>query len=203
MTAPHDELVQRAAKWLTSRSVVVITEMTSGAYETPDAIGFTGHRSTLIECKTSMADFRADGKKPARRLEAFIGDGPNARGWLGTMMGDLRYYLVPEGLSHKVQTILDAEDSPWGLLVAPEDKRRRLVKARDARDHFQGNTHQSEIALLLSAIRRIGTYGPNLDGAVNVRAYVIHKQQGTARATMTIRRPEASDTAALTPKEEP
>lgn len=189
MTPSHGELVQRAARWLISQSVVVITEMTSGACETPDAIGFTGHRSTLIECKTNMVDFRADGKKPARRRETLIGDTSNARGWLGTMMGDHRYYLVPEELSHRVQAVLDAEDSPWGLLIAPEDKRRRLVKARDARDHFRGNTHQSEIALLLSAICRIGSIrgDSGLANAVNVRAYLARTQTAMPRATMAIR----------------
>jgi hypothetical protein len=38
----HTELVERAAKWLrnSTPSAVVITEMGSGAWEEPDAIGF-------------------------------------------------------------------------------------------------------------------------------------------------------------------
>ena len=182
----HDELVRRAGKWLEPKSVVVISEMVSGAQETPDAIGFTGHRSTLIECKTSVADFRADAKKSARRLEPRPGDGPNARAWLGTHLGDYRYYLVPEVLAEPVLAVLDREDSSWGLLVAPEDQRRRLVRRREARDGFEGNTHQSEIALLLSAMCRIAARR-NLDAAVYVRAYVVHRQQGEPKATMTIR----------------
>jgi len=164
MKYTHDELVRRAGKWLEPKSVVVITEMVSGAQETPDAIGFSGYRSTLIECKTSMADFRADAKKAARRREPRPGDGPNARGWLGTHLGDKRYYLVPEAMAEPVLALLDGNDSPWGLLVAPEDQRRRLVRRREARDGHEGNSHQSEIALLLSAICRIATRR-NLDFA--------------------------------------
>lgn len=189
----HRELVERAARWLltSAKCPVVITEMTSGAPETPDAIGFTGHRSTLIECKTSMADFRADAGKASRRRESGIRrqDTANARHWMGTVLGDYRYYLVAETLADKVLAALEADDSPWGLLVAPIDKRRRLVRRRDALDRAVDNTHIAEMSLLVSAIRRIGsvrTRNRNWPGwAVNVRAYVMHSR-GEPRATMGI-----------------
>ena len=60
------------------------------------------------------------------------------------------------------------------------------LMARFRRDGFDGNSHQSEIALLLSAICRIAARR-NLANAVCVRAYVIHKQQGSPKATMAIR----------------
>jgi len=57
-----------------------------------------GFDSVLIECKTSLADFRADEKKPFR-IDAAKG------------MGVYRYYLAPEGL-------LTVEMLPkkWGLI---------------------------------------------------------------------------------------
>jgi hypothetical protein len=185
----HRELVERAAKWLLVRCPVVITEMTSGAPETPDAIGFTGHRSTLVECKTSMADFRADAGKPSRRREMRRQDTTNARHWMGTVLGDYRYYLVAETLADKVLAALEADDSPWGLLVAPIDKRRRLVRRRDALDRAVENTHIAEMSLLVSAVRRIGSARNRHPGSpgwyANVRVYVMHSRD-EPRATMGI-----------------
>ena len=98
----HDELVERAARWLRvdCRCGLIATEPASTAEETPDAIGWRYGRTTLVECKTSRGDFRADATKPFRR------DG--ARG-----MGDRRYYLTPPGL-------LRPEELPagWGLVEA-------------------------------------------------------------------------------------
>jgi hypothetical protein len=182
----HGELVERAAKWLRAKCPVVITEMTSGASETPDAIGFH-HRSIVIECKTSMADFRRDGKKPSVRRAPLPDDTLEMRRWLDSRMGDKRYYLVPSAIAEKVLAVLEEQDSLWGLLVAPELKSKRLVRYREARDNYMRNTHGPEIRLLISAIRRIGHDGPNLQRAVYVRAYTIVKGRGEPRATMGIR----------------
>jgi hypothetical protein len=102
----HDELVQRAARWLknTQRCGVVLTEFVSYSPETPDAIGWKngGLWSYLVECKTSLGDFYADAKKPGRSLRRLAG------------LGRERYYMTPKGL-------LDVErvrrNRPgWGLL---------------------------------------------------------------------------------------
>lgn len=64
----HDALCNRALRWLsgTRRCQPVFNNIASCA-EIPDAIGWSscyGHRgSTVVECKTSMADFYADKKK--------------------------------------------------------------------------------------------------------------------------------------------
>lgn len=185
----HDELVQRAAQWLRAKCPVVITEMTSAANETPDAIGFTGHRSILIECKTSMADFRADGNKPSRRRDRPSGEPTwQETRWLRSTLGDQRYYLVPEAISGKVLTALTDEASEWGLLSAPPDGDKRLRRLREPTDRYMENLHGGEISLLMSALRRVtgGTKGV-LKEAVYVKAYTIIKGQGEPRATMGIR----------------
>lgn len=143
----HAKLVTLAAKWLRSRCAVVITEMASGA-EIADAIGWNGENSTLIECKTSRADFRADFTKSFR-----------SRGDLG--MGNYRWYLAAPG-------IIRTEDLPelWGLLE-PAGRGLRII--RHARFIASaGQTKHREVGLLISAIRRIGQNPP--DG-VSVKAY--------------------------------
>ena len=115
----HDELVQRAAKWLRNSAKVpyhhnpdkrqdahcrtVLTEQCGGS-EIPDAIGwFHGSGSILIECKASRSDFLADRKKPHRRY--------------GFSLGDYRYYMSPRNLLKK-EEIPDG----WGLLEATPHK---------------------------------------------------------------------------------
>lgn len=106
----HDNLCKLACTWLQrSRSqnghgcAVSISEFNIGSGEIPDAIGICefpkyGIRTVLIEVKMSRSDFKADAKKPHRASEALC-------------MGDLRYYMVPEGL-------IAPDELPrgWGLL---------------------------------------------------------------------------------------
>lgn len=97
----HDDLVDAAARWLrgTRKCSVVLAELTSSAPMTPDAIGWEGPGwwGVLVEAKTSRSDFRADAKKPHRRMEG--------------SPGQERWYLTPPGL-------LDPGEVPsgWGLL---------------------------------------------------------------------------------------
>ena len=106
----HDELVKRAIKWLQAPHRTVSTPYRTACSpvfgerrcmwvsEEPDAIGWEHRGSTLIECKVSREDFKADKYKQFRKIPA---DG----------VGRLRYYMVPLGL-------LCEEDLPpnWGLL---------------------------------------------------------------------------------------
>ena len=88
MTFTHSELVEIAYKWVLKNAHcgVAFKELVTTAMETPDVIGFGGHRySVLIECKASRADFLKDKKKPFR-----------ANPEIG--MGKLRYYCCPKGL---------------------------------------------------------------------------------------------------------
>jgi hypothetical protein len=95
----HSDLVQIAQRWLrkTRHGVVLAETITRKSDESPDAIGWRngGSITTVIECKTSRADFLQDAKKSFRE-----------RG-----MGNLRYFLAPVGLIP-----LDQLPKGWGLL---------------------------------------------------------------------------------------
>jgi len=99
----HKELVKRAVGWLKNnqRCTIVVNELSSSyVSEQPDAIGFKGGMSTLIECKSSRGDFHRDSKKNFRQEFEFG-------------MGNTRYYMAP------VRMIGIHELPPgWGLLEA-------------------------------------------------------------------------------------
>lgn len=107
----HRELCQLAARWLRRPNSaggpgcqVALTEGWAGwGGEIPDAIGFRdgGHLDgSVIEVKTSRADFLADRRKP-HRMDPALG------------LGRWRYYLCPADL-------IQPEELPprWGLLWA-------------------------------------------------------------------------------------
>lgn len=138
---------------------MVITEMGSGAFTEPDIIGWEYGHSILIECKVSKADFIKDIKK--RKSEP----------WKMYDIGKYRYYLVPKGL-----IILDELPRGWGLLELRGKRIYEIVKPQAFSDY----NWDSEIVILLSAIRRIGKCAP--DG-ISVRFYTT---QTKCRATLTV-----------------
>lgn len=145
----HAELVKRAVKWLkySYRCTIVINELrSSNVTESPDAIGFGGGISTLIECKCSRADFLRDGKKSFRKDPEFG-------------MGNLRYYMAP------AQLIKPSELPPmWGLLEVHESQVRIKHKA----EFFDAEivNKQGEVAFLTSVIRRL---------EISTAVFVIHE----------------------------
>jgi len=159
----HGELVERAARWLanTKRCSVVITEMAAGGEE-PDAIGWRGAHSTLVECKMTRADFNADKRKVGRRRGEALGK------------GDARYYLVPRGLLDCAAAMAPEK---WGILIA--HKTRVEVRRESAR--FEANK-PAEMEMLISAIRRIAGKRCPFDGA-NIACYKI-EGTGHPRATL-------------------
>ncbi len=143
----HCELVGCAAAWLQQDYAVVITELTTGYGEQPDAIGFGYHGNTaIIECKATRADFKSDAKKLFRKHPE--------RG-----MGTRRYYMCMPGL-------IKPEELPegWGLLYVHKTQVRRPQPSAS----FASRNTVSEMALLVSALRRIGQNPPE---GVKVRAY--------------------------------
>lgn len=138
----HNELVERAVKWLYSHGCGFavgekVCYTTSG--EIPDAMGFKGNQSILIECKTSRADFLVDKKKEFRR---------NPK----TGMGNLRLFLCEEG-------IIKPEDLPekWGLLYVQGKRVKKVVFPKgniSYGDFFQEKSYQDEHALLYSCLRK-------------------------------------------------
>lgn len=153
----HDKLVDIARRFLFRKCAVVLTEVASLG-EQPDAIGWQGGISVLVECKVSLSDFYSDSSKPFRR-HPYAG------------MGNYRYYLTPKGL-------LENRKIPegWGVL---ETAGRTVSKRKEAK-HFNEVNKVAELALMSSAIRRIGQTTPS---GVSVRAYYTHTGE---KATATI-----------------
>jgi DNA-directed RNA polymerase subunit RPC12/RpoP len=140
---------------------VVITEMTSSATETPDAIGWHSRGCVVVECKASRSDFRKDRSKFFRVKPEY-----------GT--GDNRYILTPEGLVEE-EELLDG----WGLLEVKTNGKVKIVRASAI---FTTN-FVNERKILLSLIRRLDlkTEGKH----IAIKMYEI-KGDKTPRATGTI-----------------
>lgn len=130
----HRELCEIAERWLlgTARCRVAIAEPNCIiTAEQPDAIGFRGWCSVLVEAKTSRADFLADTKKPFRACPQ--------KG-----MGDFRYYISePE--------IILKDDPPerWGLLHVLPGGRVRIIKHGE---RFYEANHGAERQLLTACL---------------------------------------------------
>lgn len=139
----HAELVKRGAAWLSNnknhcyRSPVVLTEFRSYAKEIPDVIGMNHQLTTVIECKTSLEDFKGDLRKPHR------GD-PNS-------LGNFRFYLCPHGL---IPVKLIPED--WGLLYCHPD---RITIRKKPNSHYEPQVRAEEYHLLYSIARRVVVKG--------------------------------------------
>ncbi|OFE11401.1 hypothetical protein PHACT_12655 [Pseudohongiella acticola] len=145
----HDEIVQRAERFLQSMNCKVVIRDPFRAHthtgEQPDAIGWRDGLSFLIEAKASRADFLADRKKKFRSAPE-------------TGMGDWRFYMCPPN-------VIMPEDLPagWGLLwVHPRKVERVTGFPRNCHYHrgkpFQGNK-VAENMMLVSALRRLTIRG--------------------------------------------
>lgn len=143
----HQDLVQLAAAWLARRHPIVVTEIAS-ASEEPDALGWAGGFSTLVECKASRSDFHADKHKPKDRL------------------GDWRYYLTPVGL-------ISVDDLPpgWGLLYGNGRGVQVVLEAPQA----ETKNWRGELHILMSCLRRIAGSAPDGKG-VSIRKYTIQTE---------------------------
>lgn len=154
----HSELVEIARQWLVRQKCTIITtEIASEASEQPDAIGWNGGHSTLVECKVSESDFKADAKKHFRQFPE-----------LG--MGCARYFLIPKGL-------VTVEEIPpaWGVLEYDGKRVRTVRKSEQHKANSRG-----EIRVLLSILRRIGSTAPQ---GVSIKCYTM---QTGCRTTLTV-----------------
>lgn len=131
----HELLVSMARKWLVKGRDcrVVLTETQAQSGETPDAIGWRGQFSILIECKTSLADFRRDLGKWFRQ------SGPG--------IGQQRFFMAPQG-------IIPVTELPegWGLLEVSGNVVRTVVE--HALVYLDEKRAAAEIPLLVAALRR-------------------------------------------------
>lgn len=119
----HSELVHIGEIWLRKniRLPIVLTEMKcSGSREQPDVLGFNSNCSFMIECKTSLSDFKKDFKKPER---------------MGLLngVGNYRIYLAPKGII-KPELI----PSGWGFLEVDEKGKIDIVNFKEG-NIFCGN----------------------------------------------------------------
>lgn len=146
MKMTHAELCDRAEKWLwnTVFCSVVLVEFTALCNEIPDAIGWKSGRSYLVECKASRDDFLSDKNKWHRQHPS--------KG-----MGSRRYYMCEPG-------VIKVADLPegWGLLYVTGKQVRQVAGLPHASYDacpFQDRNMDSEMAMLLSALRRFKVRG--------------------------------------------
>ncbi len=130
----HRELCEIAERWLmgTKRCRVAIAEPNCIITdEQPDAIGFGGYATVLVEAKTSRADFLADLKKPFR-IHPKKG------------MGTYRYYICEPG-------VITFDDVPglWGLLYVLPGGRVREIRPSG---RFPDINRAAEISLLTACL---------------------------------------------------
>lgn len=145
----HTQLCEVAEKWLRNMGCgVTFNDAFQAATpngEQPDAIGWRGEISILIEVKTSRADFLKDRAKPFRK--------DPQKG-----MGDWRFYLCPKGMI----TENELPDG-WGLLYWDG---RVVRKVSGIPSNAQWYTHapfsgnkRAEIQTMYSALRRLHLRG--------------------------------------------
>lgn len=142
----HYQLCCIGAKFLKSRKSAepwecankyVAVELVTLTAENPDIWATNGYHTTLVEVKTSHADFLADQKKWVRSEEAQKAD---------MCLGNFRYYLCPKGLISE-----DELPDKWGLL---EFDGKTITKVKRAT--CQKSSTDSELLVLTSIMRRCG-----------------------------------------------
>lgn len=109
----HDELVERAARWLRNSRACFPVFAERGCWavsEIPDTIGWCSSGSILVECKRSLSDFYSDGQKPFRKVPT---DG----------LGRLRFMLTTPGLIDPDRLTFP---HGWGLLEC----HRKIIRVR-------------------------------------------------------------------------
>ena len=123
MTCSHDQLVERAARWLRNSCSckVVFSEPWRWVGEQPAAIGWRWDgTSIVVECKVSVSDLHADRGKEWRRA-------------MQRPMGALRYYLTPPGLArgkglhgHGLLELSKTGKTVRRIVPAPPNYRRNM-----------------------------------------------------------------------------
>ena len=144
----HAELVEKARYWLVVSkgcNPVFLEKGSANHNEFPDAIGWTANACLLVECKSSVADFRADKKKDFRH---------NGEG-----LGDYRYFLMPRTIYEKVK---DEMPKGWGHLVVDdvyhsEGRTAQQVRSQGSVKHTK--SYDGEINFLRSRILEIQRFG--------------------------------------------
>jgi hypothetical protein len=158
----HAALVDIAVAWLRRRCGVVLREH-GGGRELPDAIGWKGGFSWVVEVKVSRADFRADQKKPSRASATVR---PGYRCW----------YLTPPGLL----TVADIPDG-WDLLEYDGARVRVRSDRHKGYDDRDPGVLRAEIYRLYCEVRRYQIHGLTYP-SVNVRRDEARRRRIAGRA---------------------
>jgi len=132
----HSDLISIAAKWLSRQCSVVVSEIRSNR-EIPDAFGWAGSKTVLVECKASRSDFKQDSKKHFRTYGG---------------VGYSRYYLTPTGMLKDYEL-----PSKWGWLETDGT----LITVRRRSEPFQDRNIDAETRLLVSTCRKMGHNAPD------------------------------------------
>lgn len=149
-TQKHRELCELGGKWLRNHKfnegpicTYSVVELVTVQLENPDVFGWDYWQTSLIEVKTSRADFKRDCKKKFKQ-----------EGYLG--VGMYRYYLCPEGL-------IKPEELPerWGLLYE-KDGEIISIKVPEQFPNEEVNG-MGQVTILSSIMRRMGMYGKVYD----------------------------------------
>lgn len=136
----HRRLCVKAAKHIRSKGIQPFHRCTYSVCELerigecPDAFGWGGNATQLIEVKVSRSDFLSDKKKYWRKYPHYG-------------LGKYRSYLCPTG-------VIKENDLParWGLLYADEKGKIAVI----VRPEIQECNHIEEMNLLSSIFRREG-----------------------------------------------
>lgn len=135
----HYSLCLEGAKWLKNLPYqgykIIAVELVCIGAENPDVWGTNGFDSTLIEVKTSRADFLKDRKKFFRQKQGEK-----------YACGNYRYFLAPAGLIQSSEI-----PTSWGLL---EWANNGITIAKEAQNIPCEN--HGELAILCSIMRREG-----------------------------------------------
>jgi hypothetical protein len=136
----HRDLCFKATRYLKNKGIhpfhksqYVVCEL-ERAGESPDAFGFGGGSTQLIEVKISRSDFLSDKKKHWRKYPEYG-------------LGEFRSYLCPEGLIKKIDL-----PNNWGLLWVNKDG----IIIEIVKPELQLCNHTEEINLIVSILRREG-----------------------------------------------
>jgi len=143
----HADLVKKAARWLNKFGCgVVLSELSAFTHsgEIPDVIGWKNNQSLLIECKTSLTDFKKDQRKPFRHN--------NTKNIYA--LGHWRFYFAPTCIIP-----FDLIPDGWGLLELDGTRVEHSFNIPKGniwpKPPFE-SCRDSEVALLVSKLRRLG-----------------------------------------------
>lgn len=141
----HKELVEIARNWLLGAkgcNPVFSERGSSKTGEMPDAIGWNSSGSIVVECKTSLVDFRTDANKPFRALPK-------------TGMGKYRFYMMTCELFSAIPESERPEG--WGFVTVSVFGSVQQVRLLTSKE-FEFNM-KAELYYLRNRILEIQNYG--------------------------------------------